>query len=437
VNKKVLKKNIAHMILLGCVGLLAVTFWPRNRELSRNNDNSLKPVISRVLSFGDLKDDDIASRISGWKTAIKMVSQRPVLGFGPDTFGVSFRRFMSADFEKLAGRLKTSGYAHNVFLEYGATMGLIGLAGYLFLLIVFLKTIVGVSRETNDNILATGIVSASLALIVNNLFSFSSLVPETIFWLFMGICSNMTKKSIKEKEIHIPVNIHKTAPYMILAVAGILLILSWRFLLASRFDRLAQDTETAGNLKEAIILQKKSVSMNPSQDIYRMRLAKLYQNGILPEGRTEDREEMFNKSVTEYKKQISVFKYDSLAYNGLGVALTYGAHFLNKKTLPEAVDCFKKAIEYDPYFAEAYSNLGAVYYETGKRNKAVQLYKEIIELKPEVAVNYYNLGLIYYFEKNYDGAVDCFKKALRINPHFEECKEALVEMWQNMEGEYK
>ena len=123
-----------------------------------------------------------------------------------------------------------------------------------------------------------------------------------------------------------------------------------------------------------------------------------------------------------------------LALNGLGVTYMYGSKFLNKGALNLALENFRKATEYDSHFSEAHSNLAACYYELGDAKEATGIYERIINRDPGNVLGYYNLGLLYAFEKDYDNAIRCFKKALRLKPDFRECEEALVGIWQIIEG---
>ncbi|NIM03071.1 hypothetical protein GTN66_02835, partial [bacterium] len=80
----------------------------------------------------------------------------------------------------------------------------------------------------------------------------------------------------------------------------------------------------------------------------------------------EEKDEFFRKSRNEYQKEIATYPYHALAYNGLGVTYIYANAFLNKETSSVAIKSFEKAIEFDAYFIEAYSNLAAVIYRQGE-----------------------------------------------------------------------
>jgi putative inorganic carbon (HCO3(-)) transporter len=458
INKKALKTNSFFLIGVVVCTIILACIYPRLHVRPKERTTTMKPIVERAVSTVDFKEPGITARFSAWETTIKMALKRPLLGFGPDTLGVSFRRFMSKDYEALAGRFRTAGYAHNEFLQYAATMGLAGLGAYLFLLFTFFRVVTptlsplgrgrksnllsqtlsplgrGIEGEGKDkNLLASGVCASCVALLINNQFSFSTLVPATLLWFFFGLGVSLSAGEKREFHFSIRKNIKDFVSVIVLVGTVLLCFYSFRFLIASKFDRLAQDYQTDGNWEQAIILQGKSVRFNPFEGLYHMHLAGIYQQMIGNAKTAEEKEEFFMKACDEYEKEIAAYPYHALAYNGLGVSYIYANAFLNEKTSLDAIRCFEKAIEFDPYFVEAYSNLAAVIYQQGEVKKAIELYEKTIELRPSVALSYYNLGNLYAQEGDYSQAIRYWQKTLRVDPNFKEAEERLLQVWQEIE----
>ena len=433
VNKKQLKANSFFITGIIVASIILVSIYPRLYLRGEQRATAMKPIMERAVSTVDFKEPGVTARLSAWETTIKMTLKRPILGFGLDTLGVSFRRFMSRDYEKLAGRFSTAGYAHNEFLQYAATIGVGGLAAYLFLLLTFFRMLIRSSRKKEKNLLASGLAAACVALLINNQFSFSTLVPATLLWFFFGLGASLSESEKREFHFSIPVRAKYSISIAVVVATGLLCLFCFRFLAASRFDRLAQDSQADRDWEQAIVLQEKSVRFNPFQGLYRMHLAKIYQQMIGNARKIEEKEEFFRKSRDEYQKEIAAYPYHALAYNGLGVTNIYADTFLNRKTSEEAIKSFEKAIEFDPYFVEAYSNLAAVIYQQGEVKKAIELYEKTIELRPGVALSYYNLGNLYAREGDYSQAIRNWQKTLRVDPDFKEAEQRLLQVWQEME----
>ena len=60
-------------------------------------------------------------------------------------------------------------------------------------------------------------------------------------------------------------------------------------------------------------------------------------------------------------------------------------------------------MEIDPEFAEAYNNLGAVYFQLGKYKESIWEYQKALDFLPDYAEAHMGLGMAYYLwpEKKY------------------------------------
>ena len=71
--------------------------------------------------------------------------------------------------------------------------------------------------------------------------------------------------------------------------------------------------------------------------------------------------------------------------------------------IKESIDCYKKAIELNPNFPNAYDNLGNALNYDEKIMEAIECFKKSIDLDPNYAEGYFNLSILElsrgYFEK--------------------------------------
>jgi TolB-like protein/Tfp pilus assembly protein PilF len=93
--------------------------------------------------------------------------------------------------------------------------------------------------------------------------------------------------------------------------------------------------------------------------------------------------------------------------------------------LPESIELYKKAIKFDPNFAEAYAGLAASYTSEGSKDArkfgefeslAVQAAKKALELKPELAQPYAVLGSIACDRLDWAAAFKNGKTAVELDP---------------------
>ncbi|MCK4532149.1 O-antigen ligase family protein [bacterium] len=452
------------LYLTGIIILFIIVFLSFYKLTPRKNlhSNIFSPVIERINSITNLKERDIASRLSGWKSCLKMIKNNPILGMGQDTFGINFRRYMSPAYETFSRRNVNAGYAHNEFLQIIVTRGIIGLIIYLFLLFTFFKTGIKIinkkdlsltySVKNSDQkpgrlyytgleikLLTAGLMSSAAALLIQNQFSFSILTTSVIFWLLVSFISIIEK----ETSIH-PVTQNEEPPmfsliriklpyllnlkavkyplYSVTCITTLILILfAFRIYQADRYFKSGMFLSTKKIYDRAIEKYKKAVQLNPYQAIYHQNFAKAYQDKALFTRDNKEKRLILNQAITEYKKYIKLIPQDALGYNGLGVTYVYLGK-LNEQFFNPAIINFQKAIMLDPYFIEPYTNMGSTYYLQGNTKLAISTLENSLNINPRVALTHFNLGIMYALEKKNQKAINCWQETLKIDPNFTDAK---------------
>ena len=136
-------------------------------------------LVAIVISpLGVLNDDPARSRIQLWPDALRMIAARPLTGWGPDTTGLVFGRFLSADWSPGV----TFDRAHSGPLDVAAMLGVLGLAALTWVLVVWLR---GVWRwRFTDSVAA--LASACVGYTVWVAFNFDWAPATGAFWLLAG-----------------------------------------------------------------------------------------------------------------------------------------------------------------------------------------------------------------------------------------------------------
>jgi Tfp pilus assembly protein PilF len=94
-----------------------------------------------------------------------------------------------------------------------------------------------------------------------------------------------------------------------------------------------------------------------------------------------------------------------------------GVAFYHQKEFPKAIQAYRKVIEMDPTYIEAYNNLGIVYQTMGDLDGAFGAYQKSTEINPRYEKGYNNLGILFMLQGRYEEALEAFQNALAINPN--------------------
>ena len=150
----------------------------------------------RVVSIFDFSSGSAGTRFMIWRAALDAVADRPLFGFGPDTFRMVFRAFQPVEYAAAAGWSSVADNVHNYPLQLAAGVGVVGAA--LFYVVVAWAAVqsgrVLWERAASTNtvqppsvrankVLLGGLWAACSAFIVHLMFGLA--LPSTAFLLFV------------------------------------------------------------------------------------------------------------------------------------------------------------------------------------------------------------------------------------------------------------
>ena len=99
-----------------------------------------------------------------------------------------------------------------------------------------------------------------------------------------------------------------------------------------------------------------------------------------------------------------------------GVFSNLAAIYLQTGRAPESIELLKKAITLEPSLADAHYNLGQALQLCGKNDEAVAAYRQALAFNPAFASAHINLGVIMYGQGAMAEAIANYRKALAISP---------------------
>lgn len=117
--------------------------------------------------------------------------------------------------------------------------------------------------------------------------------------------------------------------------------------------------------------------------------------------------------------QITLVTEDIFYQNQDSAQINLGLAYLGKGDYPKALSVLRSVVSTYPRDPRGRLNLGRVYFAIDKVDLAIEEFRKAVELNKEYANAYYNLGLAYLKAKDNRGAAAAFREVLRIAPDSE------------------
>ena len=143
----------------------------------------------RFLSMGDPEETTVKERLYMWQSGAMMAREHPWLGFGPGGVKREYSGFALPEAIK-----KRTGHVHNTPLQILVERGIVGLAAWLAIWLVFYVRAVGILRRVPpDAVAARALVMGSLAAVTGFLvgglseYNFGDSEVVMLAWTIMAL----------------------------------------------------------------------------------------------------------------------------------------------------------------------------------------------------------------------------------------------------------
>ena len=161
------------------------------------------PIALGFLGFGPLAEklqrSSLSVRVDYWQSAIGMFKAHPLLGVGLDRFVDSYFQYAPA---VRTVQTQVTDNAHNVFLQFLSTGGLVLTIPYiLLLLVIFVTSLRAIKKSINNTqIVLVALFSIWMALLMISFISIDQLGVVVWFWISGGALYGASRSVMIEKE---------------------------------------------------------------------------------------------------------------------------------------------------------------------------------------------------------------------------------------------
>lgn len=335
-----------------------------------------------TADFAHSPDPTLWKRWLHWQDALRMISQRPFLGWGLDTFKFVYPMFKNARLTQFVE------FAHQEYLQMAAEIGVIGLCAFLWGIFAVLgRAVQGLRSGYKDDlksVIAAG-VSSCAGLMLHNLYDFNFHIPAINVCFITALCGIIKALDFQKKrggadksDLVCPLKIGWRAALAPAVLSAILVVYSGIFLFRGYYSNiylqkagLFYDNLELSRAKEELI---KSIRLNPENISAIKTLGAVF--AVRSRFNAEEERKSFYEAERLYKDAAAINQMDADAH--LRLAKLYAAHQKDQAALKE----FKKAVSLEPGSPFYRDMLGDFYLRKGIPAYARRAYEKALALNP-------------------------------------------------------
>ncbi|MBI4802297.1 MAG: O-antigen ligase family protein [Elusimicrobia bacterium] len=337
------------------------------------------------------------NRLELWKMGLRVIRDRHGLGSGLDTFGLISPGYETIEFRKGLSLRETATNTHNETLQISVTMGLAGLAAYLWLWAGFLRLGLRRLRETRDmeRLKLAGCFCGVAALWIYAQFNFATTTTAAWLWALAGLAGAARRIPASSSEISCPapktgaaLTLAKPQTFRLLCLCCLGLVIalggykSGRDYLADKYFKRSDIYSRRQLWLKAAEAAEKALALNPWGSHYALSLAGVYRQRALLAPDTEEKSRWFVRASEVLKDYLRRYPHDPDAHHNYAMSLMWRALELKAPLQQEALLEENRAIELAPLLPDFPSALGQMHHFAGRIDEAKKAWIQAVDLSP-------------------------------------------------------
>jgi putative inorganic carbon (HCO3(-)) transporter len=351
---------------------------------------------SRIASIFDFGSGSGQTRTEIWRAAASSIKDRPLFGWGPDTFGLIFPRFKPAEYVRDAGGASGTDNAHDYPLQLASGLGILGAALFYAIWVwAGIRSFKTVFKRPDDptRLLVGAFWAAAAGYLVHLVFGIS--VPGSTFLLWIALAVVLAPTA---HTVAVPAHrLGAVAAVAIALVAALGIAGQGVVLAADRAYALAAEDFSGRTLAERVAAAERAVTLDPLVPQYRSVLGALaqeqmnYDLGTLAQARlagkdvapyVEALEQSFVKTVSAYEDAIAFTPYDYANYVNLASTYNLAGANLHSTYYRDAIVAAERGIEVMPFATDLRERLAEALAAIGQNDQAAQTLEYCVQLDP-------------------------------------------------------
>ncbi len=385
---------------------------------------TITSVENKLVSAVNTGQGTQASRIEIWKSAVEMISVRPLEGYGPDqmyAWASAFTTLKKAQLEINTIPDRT----HNIFLQVAVNGGLISLLVFLWIIIALAG--IGLRALKNNegpvHTYAVAVISGLIAYVAQGLTGVDVIGISAPMWVLGGSIAALPY-ACNAEQVTVPLKTKRQVEIItaVALLASVLLVFSLKPLVADTYYFNGVTYKLVGLTEQATAQFGKAVDMDPYQPQYRRDLVM----ALVNQGNSLKSTSLIEQGISAAEEGL---RYDpddfDLLLTQAGAYRIYAGFANDQSLIGQAETYYSMAINKNPYSTNPRRGLLGLYMVQEKYTAAIEQAKAILRVDPTDGDVTFRLAQAYEKTAKVGRAKALYKELLRLNPKQEDVQAAL------------
>jgi len=395
-------------------------------------DHVVLNVWKRLVSIFEFDRGSAVSRFQIWDAAWSATLDRPLFGFGPDTFRLVFPGYKPIEYVQTVGHLSVADNAHNYFLQLTTA---IGIPGMLLLYGLFIAVAVlsfktafvnpGLDEGSGDGrLILAAFWAAAVGYVVHLTFGLSVTGSTFLLWISMAV---LMAPSARAAQARAP----SWGPLAAAAVVLAMIAASIGNVVYIAADHYYLKSRLGGEYRERLAAAERAVALNPYNDMYRAEVGMAHTDAfrsmlqqIVSErqaGRdtgpmVAQAEQVFELAEESLLDTIDYVSHEYDNYVFLTSLYTIAGQVLSPDYHERALEIGRKGMEVSEYGPAVRLHYSIALIETGDLDEAERQLVYVLEMDPRYAEGNMLLGDVYMKKGEPTAALARYERAKELDP---------------------
>jgi len=390
-------------------------------QIDSEKSNSEAPA-----STGELGGTDSGKiRLIVWRGALDVFKSYPLFGSGVETFAFAYYKVKPIEHNLTSEWDFLYNKAHNEYLNYLATTGIVGLGTYVLFIGWFLyKSIKKVLQNDipQHTFLITGLIGGFTSILISNFFGFSVVIVNLFLFIIpilvfdlggfgfgnlkiwkLGKSANKAPETSKTKIVHEESGVGGMQMIGIIIVGIIVLYLELillRYWIADQHYAKGSNLNKYAGVQGYIDAQEpltQAVEIRPTENLYKNELSVNLATIALiaQEQKASTQAAAFAERAALLSDEVIAENPNNVVYFKTRTRVYYALSQLKPEYFQKALEAIEKSEELAPTDAKILYNKALLYGQAGDRMKAIDVLTQTIALKPNYVDAYQARALMY------------------------------------------